>query len=80
MEMDKYGIFVSIMLVQGLFESNVGESKLAICNNNYFGMKCFLKSCFKGYCSNFMDDSYKDFFCIYKSVWESFCVYSLFLK
>lgn len=80
MEMDKYGIPASITLAQGLLESNVGESKLATRNNNHFGMKCFSKSCSKGHCSNFTDDSHKDFFRIYKSAWESFRAHSLLLK
>lgn len=80
MEMKKYGIPASITLAQGLLESNVGESKLATRNNNHFGMKCFSRSCSKGHCSNFTDDSHKDFFRIYKSAWESFRAHSLLLK
>ncbi len=79
-EMGKYGIPASITLAQGLLESNVGESKLATRNNNHFGMKCFSRSCTKGHCSNFTDDSHKDFFRIYKSAWESFRAHSLLLK
>lgn len=80
MEMDKYGIPASITLAQGLLESNVGESRLATRNNNHFGMKCFSRSCSKGHCSNFTDDSHKDFFRVYKSAWESFRAHSLLLK
>ena len=80
MEMKKYGIPASITLAQGLLESNVGESKLATRNKNHFGMKCFSRSCTKGHCSNFTDDSHKDFFRIYKSAWESFRAHSLLLK
>lgn len=79
-EMEKYGIPASITLAQGLLESNVGESKLATRNNNHFGMKCFSRSCRKGHCSNFTDDSHKDFFRIYQSAWESFRAHSLLLK
>lgn len=79
-EMEKYGIPASITLAQGLLESNVGESKLATKNNNHFGMKCFSKSCKKGHCSNFTDDSHKDFFRKYKSSWESYRAHSLLLK
>ena len=71
-EMHKYGIPASITLAQGLIESNCGESKLATRNNNHFGIKCFSRSCKKGHCSNFTDDSHKDFFRIYKSTWESY--------
>ena len=80
MEMEKYGIPASITLAQGLLESNVGESRLATQNNNHFGMKCFSRRCRKGHCSNFTDDSHKDFFRIYKSAWESYRAHSLLLK
>jgi len=79
-EMGKYGIPASITLAQGLLESNVGESKLATRNNNHFGIKCFSRSCRKGHCSNFTDDSHKDFFRVYKSSWESYRAHSLLLK
>jgi flagellum-specific peptidoglycan hydrolase FlgJ len=78
--MEKYGIPASITLAQGLLESNVGESKLATRNKNHFGIKCFSRSCKKGHCSNFTDDSHKDFFRIYKSSWESYRSHSLLLK
>ncbi len=71
-EMEKFGIPASVTLAQGLIETNAGASKLATKNNNHFGMKCFSKKCKKGHCSNFSDDTHKDFFRIYKSSWESF--------
>ena len=79
-EMEKFGIPASITLAQGLLESNVGESKLATHNKNHFGIKCFSRSCKKGHCSNFTDDSHKDFFRIYKSSWDSYRAHSLLLK
>ncbi len=79
-EMKSYGIPASITLAQGLLESNVGESKLATKNKNHFGIKCFSRSCHKGHCSNFTDDSHKDFFRIYKSAWDSYRSHSLLLK
>lgn len=79
-EMAKFGIPASITLAQGLLESNVGESKLATRNRNHFGMKCFSRSCKKGHCSNFTDDSHKDFFRIYNSAWESYRAHSFLLK
>ncbi len=79
-EMVKYGIPASITLAQGLIESNAGESRLSRENNNHFGMKCFSKSCKKGHCSNFMDDSHKDFFRKYTNSWESFRAHSLLLS
>ncbi len=78
-EMEKYGIPASITLAQGLLESNVGASRLATRNNNHFGIKCFSKSCRKGHCSNFTDDSHKDFFRKYKSAWESYRAHSQLL-
>ncbi len=79
-EMKKYGIPASIKLAQGLLESNVGESPLAQRNNNHFGIKCFSRTCHKGHCSNFSDDSHKDFFRKYKSAWESYRAHSQLLQ
>ncbi|NJL77142.1 MAG: glucosaminidase domain-containing protein [Saprospiraceae bacterium] len=79
-EMKKYGIPASITLAQGLIESNCGESKLATHNNNHFGIKCFSKTCEKGHCSNFTDDTHKDFFRKYSTAWESFRAHSLLLQ
>ena len=78
-EMHKYGIPASITLAQGLIETNAGDSRLARKNNNHFGMKCFSKRCGKGHCSNFTDDSHKDFFRKYKSSWESYRAHSKLL-
>lgn len=79
-EMKKFGIPASIKLAQGLLESNAGESKLAIQNNNHFGIKCFSKKCKKGHCSNFTDDSHKDFFKKYDSPKSSYRAHSEFLQ
>lgn len=79
-EMNKYGIPASITLAQGLIESNAGESRLSRENNNHFGMKCFSKSCKKGHCANFTDDSHKDFFRKYATSWESFRAHSNLLS
>ncbi|PHN03982.1 glycoside hydrolase family 73 protein [Flavilitoribacter nigricans] len=79
-EMEQYKIPASITLAQGLLESNVGESRLATKNNNHFGIKCFSRKCKKGHCSNFTDDSHKDFFRKYRSAWESFRAHSQLLK
>ncbi|MFN7115244.1 MAG: glucosaminidase domain-containing protein [Saprospiraceae bacterium] len=75
-EMEKFGIPASIVLAQGLLESDAGDSKLAVKNRNHFGVKCFSRSCRKGHCSNFTDDSHKDFFRIYESPWESYRAHS----
>jgi flagellum-specific peptidoglycan hydrolase FlgJ len=79
-EMRKYGIPASITLAQGLLESNVGSSKLALENNNHFGIKCFSRTCRKGHCSNFTDDSHKDFFRIFGNVADSYHSHSQLLK
>lgn len=71
-EMKEYGIPASVTLAQGLIETNAGASSLATKNKNHFGMKCFSKKCKKGHCSNFSDDTHKDFFRIYKNAWESY--------
>ncbi len=79
-EMHKFGIPASITLAQGLLETQTGESPLASKFNNHFGIKCFSRSCKKGHCSNFTDDSHKDFFRIYDTAWESYRAHSLLLK
>lgn len=79
-EMQKYGIPASITLAQGLLESNAGKSPLASKNNNHFGIKCFSKKCKKGHCSNFSDDSHKDFFKVYPTAWDSYRAHSEFLQ
>ena len=79
-EQNLYGIPTSITLAQGLLESDAGGSRLAKRNNNHFGIKCFSRTCAKGHCANFTDDSHKDFFRIYKNVWESYRAHSLFLQ
>lgn len=78
-EMKKYGIPASITLAQGLLESDAGGSRLSRNNNNHFGIKCFSRKCKKGHCSNFTDDSHKDFFKIYKNSWQSYRAHSKLL-
>lgn len=78
-EMSKFGIPASISLAQGLIESRAGTSKLAVSNNNHFGMKCFAKNCSKGHCSNHTDDTHKDFFRKYNNAWESWRAHSQLL-
>jgi flagellum-specific peptidoglycan hydrolase FlgJ len=79
-EMKAYGIPASITLAQGLLESNAGDSRLAVDANNHFGIKCFSNACGRGHCKNYTDDTHKDFFRVYKSVWESYRAHSLFLQ
>jgi hypothetical protein len=80
LEMQKYGIPASITLAQGILESNSGGSALARLHNNHFGIKCQERSCPKGHCVNYHDDSPKDFFRKYGSAWESFRSHSEFLQ
>jgi flagellum-specific peptidoglycan hydrolase FlgJ len=79
-EMQSSGIPASITLAQGLLESGVGTSKLARSSRNHFGIKCFSRTCARGHCVNFTDDTHKDFFVKYKSVWESYRAHSRLLK
>ncbi len=79
-EMRKFGIPASIILAQGLLESNAGDSPLSRNANNHFGIKCFSKTCKKGHCANFTDDSHKDFFVKYGNAWGSFRAHSEMLK
>lgn len=79
-EMKKFGVPASIILAQGLLESDAGDSRLAVNNNNHFGVKCFSRTCRKGHCSNFTDDSHKDFFRIYENPWESYRAHSQLLR
>lgn len=76
----QFGIFASITLAQGLLETNAGNSRLVKECNNHFGMKCFSRSCAKGHCKNFTDDSHKDFFKSYPGAWGSFREHSNLLN
>jgi hypothetical protein len=75
-ERDQFGIPASVKMAQAIVESGAGQSRLAKNNNNHFGIKCFSRKCKKGHCSNFTDDSHKDFFLVYDSAWESFRAHS----
>ncbi len=79
-EMHQYGIPASVSMAQGLIESRCGESTLSLKNNNHFGLKCFSHNCKKGHCSNFTDDSHKDFFKKFESPTESWREHSLLLS
>lgn len=78
-EMRLYSIPASITLAQGILESSLGTSKLAQNHNNHFGIKCHKKSCPKGHCANFADDSHKDFFRSFATAWESYRAHSVLL-
>jgi hypothetical protein len=78
-EREKFGIPASVKMAQAILESNAGKSKLSRENRNHFGIKCFSRSCKKGHCSNFGDDSHKDFFRKYETNWESWRAHSLLI-
>ncbi|WP_104419086.1 glycoside hydrolase family 73 protein [Neolewinella xylanilytica] len=79
-QMEDHGIPASITLAQGILESGIGKSTLALRNNNHFGLKCFSKQCKKGHCSNHSDDHHKDFFRIFSSPEESYLAHSQLLQ
>ncbi len=79
-EMRRSGIPASITLAQGLLESDAGESRLAVQNNNHFGLKCFSRTCRRGHCTNYTDDSHKDFFRKFRNPAESFKAHSNLLQ
>lgn len=78
-EHEKFGVPASIKMAQAILESQSGKSRLARQTNNHFGIKCFSRTCKKGHCSNFGDDTHKDFFRNYDSAWESWRAHSNFL-
>lgn len=78
-EMHQFGIPASVSMAQGLIESRCGESTLSVKNNNHFGLKCFSHNCKKGHCSNFTDDSHKDFFKKFGTATESWRAHSQLL-
>ena len=77
-EQEKYGIPASITLAQGIIESAAGRSKMAIKDNNHFGIKCTLK-CIGCRCANYADDDIYDMFRIFESAWESYREHSKIL-
>jgi flagellum-specific peptidoglycan hydrolase FlgJ len=77
-EMKEFGIPASIKLAQGMLESAHGNSYLSKKGNNHFGIKCF-NGCDDRNSINLHDDTPKDRFRIFSSVWESFRGHSLFL-
>jgi len=79
-EMHEHGIPASRELAQGLLESGSGQSSLAQRANNHFGIKCFSRTCSRGHCTNFDDDTHKDFFIVYDSPEESYASHSRVLK
>lgn len=75
-EREKFGIPISIILAQGLLESDAGDSKLSQKANNHFGVKTFSNSVPH---ITMRDDSPHDKFKKYNSAWESYRDHSLLL-
>lgn len=83
-EMYRTGIPASITLAQGMHESGLGKSDLAIHANNHFGIKC--KSYWQGKTYAHKDDDYdadgnliKSCFRAYETVIDSYIDHSNFL-
>jgi LysM repeat protein len=76
-EMQLYKIPASIILAQGVLETNSGNSELAINANNHFGIKC--KEEWTGEKYYYDDDAKNECFRKYKSAWDSYRDHSLFL-
>lgn len=79
-QQQRHKIPASITLAQGILESNAGSSELALKNRNHFGIKCFSRSCKPGHCSNYTDDSHKDFFRIFATVQDSYEAHSHLIR
>ena len=77
-EMVDYGIPASITLAQGILESGVGKSRLAVEANNHFGIKCH--NDWTGETITHDDDSRRECFRKYDNAEESFIDHSQFLK
>lgn len=78
-EAEIFNIPASITLAQGLLESNAGQSRLALKENNHFGIKCKAK-CLGCRCANYTDDDRFDMFRIFESAWESYREHSKLLS
>lgn len=79
-EAENFGQPASVALAQGIVESDAGRSQLSRLHNNFFGEKCFSRTCGKGHCVNYSDDHRKDFFKKFKSAWLSWRSHSKFLQ
>ena len=77
-EMNRCGVPASIILAQGMLESDNGNSRLAVKGNNHFGIKCH--NGWKGKKIYHDDDARNECFRKYNSVEESFIDHSDFLK
>jgi LysM repeat protein len=76
-EMKRVGIPASITLAQGIHESGIGKSYLAVNTNNHFGIKCHEN--WKGRTFSYTDDAPDECFRVYDSPEESYHDHSDFL-
>lgn len=80
-QMRRYGIPASVTLAQGILESSNGQSRLAQCENNHFGIKAtpaWIAG--GGRYGVYADDKPNEKFCSYDSVGDSYEHHSRFLK
>lgn len=79
-QMRKYGIPASVTLAQGILESSNGQSRLALNENNHFGIKATPGWIAQGgKYGLYTDDKPNEKFCSYDSVGDSYEHHSKFL-
>lgn len=79
-QMRKYGIPASVTLAQGILESSNGQSRLALNENNHFGIKATPRWIAQGgKYGLYTDDKPNEKFCSYDSVGDSYEHHSRFL-
>ena len=79
-QMRKYGIPASVTLAQGIVESSNGQSRLALNENNHFGIKATPRWIAEGgKYGLYTDDKPNEKFCSYDSVGDSYEHHSRFL-
>lgn len=79
-QMRKYGIPASVTLAQGILESSNGQSRLALNENNHFGIKATPGWIAQGgKYGIYTDDKPNEKFCSYDSVGDSYEHHSKFL-
>ncbi|WP_347054565.1 glucosaminidase domain-containing protein, partial [Bacteroides ovatus] len=80
-QMRRYGIPASVTLAQGILESSNGQSRLAVNENNHFGIKATPEWIAEGgRYGLYSDDKPNEKFCRYDSVGDSYEHHSRFLK
>lgn len=80
-QMRRYGIPASVTLAQGILESSNGQGRLALNENNHFGIKATPEWIAQGgRYGLYTDDKPNEKFCSYDSVGDSYEHHSRFLK